>query len=689
MSAPDPQRTRPALGTAVHAAAMLSAAAVVLAAALTLSTPAGHRALDLGPTPVVGLLAAGVGALIVGRAPRNLVAWLLIASGISSAAYSLTTAATALGLLADPQAPWLPWTAWVSTSAWVPGAMLGLVLLPQLFPFGTLLPGRFWRAWWWFSLSLAAAVFLSLAMTPASPLFPSLPNPWLRRVENAGLSSAVEAAAGPWGMLLTVLFAALSAGSVVNLVLRFRRAGAVERRQTFLVFTAWLVLIVASAVAIPWLGAMAAALYLGALLFSVARFQLYEIDQLVSRSAVGLVAVVVLGTAYALTASGVGAILQNLGGSWLAGSWWPGFTATAVVLVLLDPVRRLALRWVNRAFARGRPDAGELAAELSAIASHAPTPRAALEDAQTLLRNTLHMPALELVAHGETAALPAAAALPGAAMLRESALSSLPVHSLPVHWNGVPAGAVVLAPRKGGVRVHPADLRLLAALEPALALMVHDLLLTQDLEASRRSVLGAREEERRRIRRDLHDGLGPLLSGTAMTLQAAGAASVDPPAVQELLAQARADLGQAVADIRVLVDGLRPPILDDLGLVAAVQAILPESALAVTVTTQGNCKNLPAAVEVAALRIVAEALANAARHAKASTAQVELRRTDAKLHLSVADDGRWAPPSSIRKGVGLESIRQRAQELGGRAKIEFGADTGTRVRAWLPLGEGL
>lgn len=374
-----------------------------------------------------------------------------------------------------------------------------------------------------------------------------------------------------------------------------------------------------------------------------------------------------LGAAYALTVSGVGALLQNLGGSWLAGSWWPGFAATAVVLVLLDPVRRLALRWVNRAFARGRPDPAELVAVLSAMAARAATPRAALDDAQTLLRNALHMPALEL------------AAGPGAAPGSRETSAAL----LPVRWNGAPAGTVVAAPRRGETRVHPADVRLLAALEPALALLAHDLLLTRDLEASRRSVLAAREVERRRIRRDLHDGLGPLLSGTAMTLQAA-AASLDPAAVRELLAQAREDLGQAVADIRLLVDGLRPPILDDLGLVAAVQAVLPESTLAVTVTTEGNCRNLPAAVEVAALRIVSEALTNAARHAKAGSAQVELRRTPARLHLSVADDGRWVPPSSIREGVGLESMRQRAQELGGRASITPG-ESGTCVRAWLPL----
>ena len=353
------------------------------------------------------------------------------------------------------------------------------------------------------------------------------------------------------------------------------------------------------------------------------------------------------------------------------------------MLVLLDPVRRVAVRWVNKAFARGRPEAGVLAGTLSTIAAGAHTPGAALEDAQGFLRTVLHMPGLEIVAAPAAAARIPAETVPGAGPAEETAART----ALPLHWNGQVAGAVIATPRKGESHVHPADLRLLASLEPTLSLMVHDLMLTRDLESSRRTVLSAREEERRRIRQDLHDGLGPLLSGTAMTLQAAAAKPPGSPAVQGMLAEAREDLAQAVADIRILVDGLRPPILDDLGLIAAVQAILPESALAVTVTSEGNCRNLPAAVEVAALRIVAEALVNAARHAGAGSAHVDLRRTRARLHLSVADDGRWVPPSSARQGVGLESMHRRAQELGGRASIS-GGGAGTCVQAWLPLGEG-
>ena len=681
MNASHTGAARTALSTAAHMAAVLSAAAVGLALVLTLSTPAEHRALEMGPTPVVGLLAAAVGALILAQRPRNPIAWLLLISGVTSAAYSLATAATALGLLSGPHAPWLPWTAWVSTAGWVPGTVLGLVILPQLFPFGALLPGRFWRVWWVLSLGLAAAVTVPVALSPAAPTFPELANPWLAGGGSGGAVDSVAALAQTWGQVLTVFFAIMSIGSVVNIVLRFKRSTAKERNQTFLVFATWLLLIVASSVAPSWVGAIAAMLYLGALLVAVARYRLYEIDQLVSRGAAGLVIIVLLGAAYALTAAGIGAMLHNLAGSWSA-----GFAATAVVVVLLDPVRRLALGWINTIFARGRPSAAVLARRISAIAAESASPREALEHTETVLRQSLHMPGLGLVAGPNVAG-----GVAGTGVAGPPSPAANSTHILPLRWNGAQAGAVVAVPRSREPRVHSADLRLLVALEPTLAVIVHDLAVTADLEHSRRAELTAREEERRRIRRDLHDGLGPLLAGTAMTLQAVSGSGRDLESAKELLAQAQADLSQAVSDIRVLVDGLRPSSLDDLGLVATIQSLLPESAVAVSVTTHGNCAALPAAVEVAALRIVAEALTNVARHSGATTAVVELHGSEKRLRVTVTDSGRWVPPSSARAGVGLDSMRQRARELGGRATITCGegagtgTGAGTRVRAWLPL----
>lgn len=676
---------RPALSTAAHMAAVMSAAAVGLAIVLTFSTPVEHRVLEMGPTPVVGLLAAAVGSFILVKRPRNPVAWLLLVSGVASAAYSLATAATALGLLSDPEARWLPWAAWISSAAWMPGAVLGLVILPQLFPFGTLLPGRVWRVWWFVSLVLATALFIPVALSPASPTFPELANPWLGGGGLGGGEAAmsVKEVAEAWGQVFTVFFAVMSVGSVVNIVLRFKGAPARERNQTCMVFAAWLLLIVASSVAAPWFGGLAAALYLGALLVAVARYRLYEIDHLLSRGAAGLVVLVVLGAAYALTAAGVGALLHDLAGSWAA-----GFAATAVVVVLLDPVRRLALGWVNKIFARGRPSAAALARRISFYAAGAPSPRAALERTVAELRQSLHMPGLDLLADVESASGQGATRCTSS-QLAPSNQPSRTGSALALHWNGAQVGVVVAVPRRGEHRVHSADLRLLCALEPTLAVVVHDLAVTAALEDSRRAEVTAREEERRRIRRDLHDGLGPLLAGTAMTLRAVSGSGHDPDVARDLLSQAQTDLSQAVGDIRVLVDGLRPPSLDDLGLVAAIQALLPEAALNLSVATQGNCAALPAAVEVAALRIVAEALTNTARHSGATTAAVGLDASDTRLRITVVDNGTWVAPSSVRAGIGLDSMRQRARELGGRATISPGAGlvpgAGTRVRAWLPL----
>lgn len=696
-----------------HTLAVLSAAATVLAIALTLSTPAANRALEAGPTPAVGLLAAGVGALIVARAPRNPLARLLIASGVSSAIYSLATAATALGLLSSPSAAWLEWGGWLSTVGWVPGAVLGLVLLPQFFPEGELLSGSAWRFWWGMTLGAAGVLFVFMALTPAAPLFPELSNPLLGG-GNGLETETVPALDESWGIVLTGLFAVLSVGSVFNIVQRFHRSTPLERRKTALVLVAWLVLIVASGVGIGWLGCAAAVLYLASILISVAKYGLYDIEVLISRGSSGALVLALLGAAYVVTAAAVGALVGGNGGigglngvNGESGSWIAGLAGTAVVLVLLEPVRRFATRRVRVAFARGRPDAATLAGQISAVARDAGNPGAAVEATVELLRELLHMPGLRVAVGGAL----------------ETALISASSVALPLSWNAQPVGTVQVTPRKGSAHVAHRDVDLLVQLEPTLALVAHDFLLTLDLEESRRTIVNAREEERKRIRRDLHDGLGPLLAGAAMTMQAAqGKLVADVPAqtsVQQMLGQASADLSQAVADIRSLVDGLRPASLDDLGLVAAIHASLPESALPsdaltdasltdssltdasltdsglrLTVTTHGETSKLPAAIEVAALRIVQEALTNVVRHARASAVTVVLARAEGELHITVDDDGTWLPPSSGHSGVGLDSVRERASELGGHAEIgprrggrggTGGSATGTRVHAILPL----
>ena len=176
-----------------------------------------------------------------------------------------------------------------------------------------------------------------------------------------------------------------------------------------------------------------------------------------------------------------------------------------------------------------------------------------------------------------------------------------------------------------------------------------------------------------------------------MTLQTEAArdlSATDPARADALLADLTEQLQAATADIRRLVDELRPPALDELGLAGALraQAARHEAGRTrITVVAPGALPPLPAAVEVAAYRIAQEALTNVLRHAAAHRAVVALSYDEpaALLTVEVTDDGRGLPPDP-RPGVGLTSMRERAEELGGRCTVEALPAGGTRVRATLP-----
>jgi signal transduction histidine kinase len=207
-----------------------------------------------------------------------------------------------------------------------------------------------------------------------------------------------------------------------------------------------------------------------------------------------------------------------------------------------------------------------------------------------------------------------------------------------------------------------------------------------DLSASRARIVTAREEERRRLRRDLHDGLGPALAAIVLKLDAVGRAA---PEAADLVAELRVEARSAIDDIRRLVDDLRPPALDEVGLVAAVRqraaslSRAAETPLAVDVTGPA-APELPAAVEVAAYRIATEAVTNVVRHAGATRCLVTVSVAGA-LEVTVADNGR-RPWDAGRVGVGWSSMRDRAAELGGTCEISRRPEGGgTVVHAVLPL----
>jgi len=255
-------------------------------------------------------------------------------------------------------------------------------------------------------------------------------------------------------------------------------------------------------------------------------------------------------------------------------------------------------------------------------------------------------------------------------------------------------GSLMVGLRPGDLALSRGDEHVLSLVAPLLARTLQAERLAAELQESRGQVVSVLEEERRRLRRDLHDGLGPRLSGIAFTSDAVRNLLVsDPAGAAELLRTLRDETTTALAEIRGLVYAMRPPALDELGLVRAV-----EQAAAVLRTEGGSplrvrlradelpqLPQLSAAVEVAAYRIVVEALSNAARHSGSDQAEVRIAVRDGDLLLDVYDAGPGSAGADWKPGVGLASMRERAAELGGVLTTEATPDGG-RVRARLPLG---
>jgi len=252
----------------------------------------------------------------------------------------------------------------------------------------------------------------------------------------------------------------------------------------------------------------------------------------------------------------------------------------------------------------------------------------------------------------------------------------------PIDLNDEHIGDLVVGIRPGDLGLSRDDERVVTLSLPILVQTIKARSQAASLQRARVASASAREEERRRLRRDLHDGLGPRLTGIAFTADAARLAAASD-ATTPMLDRIRHEAEMAINEIRELAYGLRPPALDELGLLGAIQ-VKADALHGLPIHIEGtDLPALPAAVEVAAYRIVMEALTNAARHSGATRADIALRAGNACLTIVISDNGdaggEWVP------GIGLTSMRERASELGGTVTYR-GTPTGSTVTAELPLG---
>ncbi|MPY80051.1 MAG: two-component sensor histidine kinase [Actinophytocola sp.] len=610
----------------------------------------------------MGMAFALCGAVIAWHRPRNPIGWLFVADGLGHGTSAL--AAPLAWVLHDAAAPiWLQRTvltvfgyAW----PWSIGLFLPLALL--LFPDGRALSPR-WRL-------LIAAVIVT------APLFVvytgAAPEALLADVPLSGyLTIAAHGALQPLWTLAEVRHVVLVAVAIVALVLRYRRSAETGRRQLLWLLLATIAMLLFTAAwgfvaGTPIVVLFAIPLIPIAVAVAIIRHQLLDIRLVVARAVAWLLASAGAVLVYvALVAVLDTVVSERLGRS---------AVATVIVALLVAPVLPRLQRLVDRAMYGDRKDPASV---VSRIGQQLVTDtRGGLSGVVAAVRDALRVPY-------------AAVTTPDGPLAEDGEPPRGATGSVALDYQGERLGELVVGLRPGERVLADADQDALRLIAVPLAAAVHATRLSDELQASRERIVTAREEERRRLRSDLHDGLGPALTGVALAADAAANLVEDDPArARELLGTLRADTRTAIADVRRLIDDLRPGALDELGLLGALRHHAEQArwradgqSIDVRLHALDLVHPLPAAVEVAGYRIATEALHNVVRHSRATSATIRIRCGDT-LDVEVSDDG--APNGPWRPGVGLRTMRERAAELGGRFEAGPSA-TGGRVFASLPL----
>ncbi|GAA3261523.1 sensor histidine kinase [Dactylosporangium siamense] len=605
---------------------------------------------------VMALAFTAFGALVLTYHPGHRIGRLFVAYGLCYAA-----SLAALGLLSG----WLTLTpGWQKAidvfgiMIWTPAPMICLPLILQMFPDGTPLSPR-WRAL--VPVTVALGLLFPVLMVLAPDALANEPIADRRPLAGPAVTELA-------GTLLPVDVLAIGAGallSVVVLGLRVWRSRGKQRLQLLWLLWAIGVFLVLNLQRVvtadgPIIFVLSLALIPAAATVAIVRHGLYDIRVIVNRSLVyGLLTAGVAG-AYLGIVAALGAVADEHD---LAGP----IVATGAVALAFAPARSRVQTAVDRVMYGGRADPAAAAARVGSRLT------GGLDGVLRAVCESLRLPYAAVSADGQLVAT----------------YGELPEmrHSVPLDLGDGPPADLLVGLRAGERRLAAADRRALELLAAPIGLAVREVRLSGELRESRTRIVAAREEERRRLRRDLHDGLGTALTAVTLKADAAhNALRADPDRAGELLLGVRRDVTGAIADIRRLVYDLRPPDLDELGLLAALRQRAEQSwvrEVTVTVDAPDTLPALPAAVEVAAYRIATEAVTNTMRHGGAATGRIRLRVDGGSLHVEVSDDG-TGDGEPWRHGVGLRSMHERAAELGGTLTAGP-TDAGGRVHATLPL----
>jgi two-component system, NarL family, sensor kinase len=631
----------------VLAGALGLAALLAASGAIACVRTAGWTFTDALDAFVVSNILIGVGfglcgALIAWHRPSSALGWMYGVGGVCQTASAL--AAPLAVLLHDRGAA--DWVIRLDATVFQWAWPVNITLIPislLLLPDGRLASRR-WRPVATAVVLTAPLFVLEIGLGPGHPA--GLPTAYLTLGHGTYDSLA-------WLWTVSEVRWALSVViGVACLVLRYRRGTEVVRRQLLWLVAAAAVIVVA---VVPWAlvaGTPLAVLFTipllpAAVAAGVLRHQLLDIRLVVAR-----------GLTYALLS---GLVLAAYAGLVIVLS---GVASALLVALLALPLRSRLQTAVDQLLYGERGNPLKVASRVGRSLG------AGLTETLDEIRTALRLPYVGVVVDGVPLA---AGGVPGG-----------PSAELPLD-----AGTLVVGLRVGETRLAPADERLLSLLSGPLSTAVHATTLLEQLQVSRERLVAAREEERRRLRRELHDGLGPLLTGVALSADTAAnlAGGKRDSALQEKLTAVRADTRTAIQEVRRIVDNLGSAALDSFGLVEALRIRADQvnhrsdGAPLRTVIEATDLPPLPPAVEQAAYRIATEALTNVIRHSRASSVVVRLGADEAGLHCEVLDDG--GHTTAWRPGVGIAGMRERVAQLGGSSEVGPGP-RGGEVRVCLP-----
>jgi signal transduction histidine kinase len=629
-------------------------------------------------SPVTTAIFSITGLLIATRHPKNPIGWLFELVGFLSAMTLMATVYYGMSQLNF--LPKINLVIWLQAWVWIPTNLIPLSFLLLLFPDGRLISGR-WRIFLIFAIVGLVGVLFAVGFHPSESLQQAIGLPERNPLAINGAGEMLSIMLYSAGTILGIAIL----GSVISIIIRFRRSQGVKRTQMkWLAYAGLFVIIsvlVASALAafypgdptieeltiiITDLAVAGVAIATG---IAIMRHGLYDINLLFNRTIVyGTLTVSIIGI-YVLLVGLLSTLIQS------QGSLLISLAATGIVAVVFQPLRERLQQGVNQLIYGDRDEPYVVISRLGRRLEDTLASEAVLSTITDTVAQALKLPYVAVSLKRED----------GYKLAYSFGKYTEDHFILPLRYQKEEIGQLICGYRSPGEPFNSAEKNLLNDIAHQASVAVHASELTSDLKNAHRRLVRTREEERRRIRRDLHDGLGPILASNRLKIgTASDLLQQSPLKARKLLEEAEAGLNVAVDDIRRLVHGLRPPALDEMGLVKAVKQNAPQVPnLDITYNVPEEHLELPAAVDVAAFRIIQEAVSNCVKHAQANLVCISIEADD-HLILSIRDNG-IGLAQDYQPGVGLISMKERAQELGGTFELISDKASGTTIIANIPI----